>query len=84
MYLSYVSIYLSIYLYSIHPSIYQYVYIHYICIIYIYSKKKIRLVLVKKTRTHIVKVRLAPLSPAKQVRFTCFNKSLSKMISNDE
>ena len=52
--------------------------------IYIYSKKKIRLVLVKKTRTHIVKVRLAPLSPAKHVRFTCFNKSLSKMISNDE
>ena len=57
-----------------------YIYIY----IYIYSKKKVRLVLVKKTRTHIVKVRLAPLSPAKQVRFTCFNKSLSKMISNDE
>ena len=82
MYLSYVSIYLSIYILSIHLSINMYISIIYV--LYIYSKKKIRLVLVKKTRTHIVKVRLAPLSPAKQVRFTCFNKSLSKMISNDE
>ena len=82
MYLSYVSIYLSIYILSIHLSINMYISIIYVS--YIYSKKKIRLVLVKKTRTHIVKVRLAPLSPAKQVRFTCFNKSLSKMISNDE
>ena len=82
MYLSYVSIYLSIYILSIHLSINMYISIIYV--LYIYSKKKIRLVLVKKTRTHFVKVRLAPLSPAKQVRFTCFNKSLSKMISNDE
>ena len=82
MYLSYVCIYLSIYILSIHLSINMYISIIYV--LYIYSKKKIRLVLVKKTRTHIVKVRLAPLSPAKHVRFTCFNKSLSKMISNDE
>ena len=76
MYLSYVSIYLSIYILSIHLSINMYISIIYV--LYIYSKKKIRLVLVKKTRTHIVKVRLAPLSPAKQVRFTFSVKAYQK------
>ena len=78
----YLSVYLSIYILSMNLSIYMYISIIYV--LYIYSKKKARLVLVKKTKFHIVKVRLSPLSPSKQVRFTCFNKSPSKMISNDE
>ena len=55
----YLSIYLSIYILSMNLSIYMYISIIYV--LYIYSKKKARLVLVKKTKFHIVKVRLSPL-----------------------